>query len=168
MTCTIVTNGEELLLKCKNEGEEPYRSIKMPMRYRIWELYCKGYDTFYLNCEYGVPMWAAQFICALKFYNNITLNIVVPHYFQFYNWTDEYRHIYFDLNCRADSSVTPNFRYHEKSYDYADEFMIDRSDLLLVFGKPEDKLHAVDYAKRMNVKIEYYPLDYSIKGSFSN
>lgn len=79
MNCTIVTTGEELLLECKNENEKPYPAIKVRLRNAIWELYCKGVDSFYLNCEYGVPLWAAEIICALKMYNDIELHIVMPY-----------------------------------------------------------------------------------------
>lgn len=79
MTCTIISAGEELLLDNKNEHEPPYPMIKEKLRELIWELYCKGYHCFYVNCEYGVPLWTAEIIAALKMYNDITLNIVLPY-----------------------------------------------------------------------------------------
>lgn len=86
MKCTISTSGEEMLLKCKNEYEMSYIKIKHKLRENIWYLYCEGYDEFYLNCEYGVPLWAAEIICTLKMYNNIKLHVVIPHENQCINW----------------------------------------------------------------------------------
>lgn len=38
-------------------------------------MYCNGYDTFQVNCEYGIPLWTAEIITALKMYNSIFLDI---------------------------------------------------------------------------------------------
>ena len=79
MTCTIVSDEAELLLKCKNEHEPPYPAVKEQLRDAIWELCCKGFNKFYLNCEYGIPLWTAEIICAFKMYNDIELHIVIPY-----------------------------------------------------------------------------------------
>ena len=79
MTCTIISTGDELNIACKNENELPYPEIKAKLREKIWELYCKGYDSFWINCEYDVQLWCGEIISALAMYNDIELNIAMPY-----------------------------------------------------------------------------------------
>lgn len=79
MICTIVSTGEELNILCKNEKETPYPEIKSKLREKIWELYCRGYNSFFMNCEYGVPLWCAEIVSAMKIYNDIELHIAMPY-----------------------------------------------------------------------------------------
>ena len=95
MTCTIISTGEELNLICKNENELPYPEIKAKLREKIWELYCKGYDSFWINCEYGVPLWCGEIITALAMYNDIELNIAMPYEEQSTNWVEGHRERFF-------------------------------------------------------------------------
>ena len=60
MICTITSTGEEILQGYKNEYEPPLADIKGKLREIIWSLYCNGYDSFYLNCEYGIPLWVRR------------------------------------------------------------------------------------------------------------
>ena len=116
MICAIISTGEELLLECKNEHEMPYTEIKTKLREKIWELYRKGFNSFYVNCEYGVPLWAAEIICAMKMYNNIELHIVVPHEEQSINWNEEYRDRYYNAHICADDVYTISTRCHKNCY----------------------------------------------------
>ncbi len=77
MNCTIISTGFENRLTCKNEYEKPYPEMKQILRETIWKAYCSGYTDFYVNCEHGIPLWAAEIICALKLYNNIKLHIII-------------------------------------------------------------------------------------------
>lgn len=54
MTCTIISSKAELQLECKNENEPPYHGIKLELYQTIMQLFQKGYDTFYVNGEYGI------------------------------------------------------------------------------------------------------------------
>lgn len=98
MIYTIVSTGFENDIQCKNEHEPPYLGIKKRLREAIWEAYCGGAYEFYVNCEYGVPLWAAEMICALKMYNKIKLHIVVPYEEQ---CRDRYEHITRKILYRA-------------------------------------------------------------------
>lgn len=111
MTCAIVSDGSELLEQCKNEHEKSYPEIKEQLRKEIWKLFCNGYDTFYLNGEYGIPLWAAEAICAMKMYNSIKMNIIVPYEEQAANWCEEHRDRYFKVHSEADSVVFADKRY---------------------------------------------------------
>ena len=134
MTCTIISTGEELLAENKNESESPYLMIKAKIHKLIWELYCQGYDNFYVNCEYGIPLWAAEFITALKLYNEITLNIVIPYEEQSVKWTEEYRDRYFRIHEKADHVILVNTKYHSECYNEATQIMVNESDLLIIYN----------------------------------
>ncbi|MBR6982554.1 MAG: DUF1273 family protein [Ruminococcus sp.] len=154
MTCTIISTGEELNLVCKNEFEPPYPEIKARLREKIWELYCKGYDTFWLNCEYGVPLWSAEIIVALQMYNDIELNIAMPYEEQSTNWVEEHRERFFTIHAESDNVEIISNRYSDDCYDLADEHMIDDSELVLVVGSNPERCYGTGYARERSVKIE--------------
>lgn len=155
MVCTIVTTGEELKLVCKNESEPPYPQLKAKLREKIWELYCQGYDSFYVNCEYGVPLWAAEIICALKMYNDIELYIVMPYEEQSVNWPEAFRDRYFNVHEASDNVITINYGYCDGCYDEADEYMISLSDTVLVCGDCDENLHSVRFAKESGTNCNF-------------
>ena len=158
MTCTIISTGEELNLICKNENEPPYPEIKAKLREKIWNLYCKGYDTFWLNCEYGVPLWCGEFITALVMYNDIELNIAMPYEEQSTNWVEEHRDRFFAVHADSDHVELISNQYTENCYELADEYMIDESDLVVIVGSPDQNNSLRKYAESMGVKVEYFPL----------
>ena len=159
MICTIITTGAELLLKGKNEYEHPYRSIKEQLHEIIWQLFCTGYHEFYVNCEYGVPLWAAEFICALKMYNPITLHIAVPNEEQTVLWCEEWRDRYYAVHEKADSIAFVHIKYHDNCYRNADKMMIDESDMVLIFGTPSDTFYVEQYANIYNKRIRYFNIE---------
>ena len=78
MTCAVLSTGEEIIENLRNENERTYIQIKSNLREKIWELFKSGINTFWVNCEYGIPLWTAEIICAMKMYNEIKLNIAIP------------------------------------------------------------------------------------------
>lgn len=156
MVCTIISDGGELLRQCKNEHEKPYTEIKEKLRQIIWELYKCGFDTFYLNCEYGVPLWAAEIICAMKIYSDIELHIVTPYEEQAVNWCEEHRERYFKVHSKADGVVMASTQYYDGCYEKADDMMIAESDLLAVFGGKGKRTRTESSVKENNVKIMYF------------
>lgn len=156
MTCTIISDGSEILQNSQNEREQPYIKIKKQLREAVGELLFEGYDTFYVNCEYGVPLWAAEIICALKLYNSITLNIIMPYENQAANWCEEHRERFFKLHAKADSVVMLDTQYYSDIYEIADEIMIDKSDLLAAFGRNSDETYAADYARKNKITVKYF------------
>lgn len=155
MTCTIISTGEELNLVCKNENELPYPEIKVKLREKIWELYCKGYDSFWINCEYGVPLWCGEIISALAMYNDIELNIAMPYEEQSTNWVNEHRERFFDIHAESDHVELISNNYTDDCYELADEHMIDNSDLLLVIGITSN-CYGASYAKGRGVKLDNF------------
>ena len=158
MTCTIISTGEELNLICKNENEPPYLEIKAKLREKIWNLYCKGYDSFWLNCEYGVPLWCGEIITALAMYNDIELNIAMPYEEQSTNWVEEHRDRFFAVHADSDHVELISNQYTEDCYELADEYMIDESDLVVIVGNPDQNNSLRKYAESMGVKVEYFSL----------
>ena len=158
MTCTIISTGEELNIACKNENEHPYPEIKEKLRNKIWELYCKGYDTFWCNCEYGAPLWCAEIITALAMYNDIVLNIAMPYEEQSTNWVDEYRESFFNVHAHSNHVELISRHYNENCYKQADEYMIDDSDLVIIVGKADQNDSSGKYAKSIGVKVESFPI----------
>ena len=154
MICTIISSGEELNLVCKNEFEPPYPEIKAKLREKIWELYCKGYNTFWVNGEYGVPLWCAEIVIALQIYNDLYLNIAMPYEEQSTNWVEEHRDRFFAIHADSDHVEIISNWYTKNCYDLADEHMIDDSELLLVVGSNIDKCYGTRYAKSHSVKID--------------
>ena len=158
MTCTIISTGEELNLICKNENEPLYLEIKAKLREKIWNLYCKGYDSFWLNCEYGVPLWCGEIITALAMYNDIELNISMPYEEQSTNWGEEHRDRFFAVHADSDHVEVISNQYTEDCYELADEHMIDESDLVVIVGSPDQNNSLRKYAESMGVKVEYFSL----------
>lgn len=158
MVCTIISAGDELCLRNKNEYEKPYPMIKDKLQDMIWGLYCKGYDTFCVNCEYGVPLWAAEFICLQKATNSIKLKIYSPYEEQSVEWVESHRVRFFNVHALSDDSILVNTRYTPTCYQEANERMVDESDLLIICGNKESMQEVAEYAKQQDVQVVYYPV----------
>lgn len=154
MTCTIISTGEELDLVCKNENEPPYPGIKQKLFDKIWELYCIGYDSFWVNCEYGVPLWCAEIITALSLHNDIKLQIAMPYEEQSTNWVEEFRDRFFAVHSLADSVELIAAQYDDECYDRADKYMIDASDMLLIVGSRPERPYISDCANESGIQIQ--------------
>ncbi|MBQ8827294.1 MAG: DUF1273 family protein [Oscillospiraceae bacterium] len=154
MICTIISDDWEYNVKYRNEHDEPYLKIKQQLRGVIWQLYCDGYDEFYVNCEYGIPLWSAEIIAALKFYNKICLKIVTPFEEQCCFWTENERDRYYAIHKMADTVEFACKGYRDNCYSIADEMMIDKSDLVIIFTKIENKLCAEQYAKEKGISFK--------------
>lgn len=155
MKCAVISSGNELRLKEKNENEIVYIKIKAKLRERIWQFFCNGYNEFYLNCEYGVPLWAAEIICSLKMYNDITLHIFTPYEEQARLWQEEYRDRYYAVHEIADYVTLLSTHYRNDCFDITDKAMIDKSNMILYFGHPTDKCYAHNYAINNKKQITY-------------
>ncbi len=150
MICSIISDGCELRSKCRNEHEMPILKVKNKLRDTVWQLYNDGYDEFYLNCEYGIPLWTAEIIAGLKLYNNITLNIIVPFEEQCRDWSENERDRYYSVHEKADNIIFACSEYEDGCYDTANEIMIDLSELVVISGNNEA---AERYAKDNGMPI---------------
>lgn len=155
MTCTIISSGDEFRTLCWNESEKPFLTIRVKLLEIIWNLYCKGYHSFYVNCDYGIPMWAAEFILNLKAGNPVELHIMTPYEEQTTTWPEELRNRYFAIHAKADSSTLTHTQYDPFCYQETDACMIDKSDMLLIFGEKGSIPPAEEYAQKKGIPIEY-------------
>ena len=153
MICTILSAGEELQGNCMNEEEQPMLGAWDRVMTLVQHLIGQGYDSFYLNCEYGAPLWAAEFITMLKNLNRIRLHIVIPYEEQTTNWTEEMRDRYFAVHERADSVEMACTQYQEDCYKITEQRMIDESDLLVICGRDASLPDAAAYAKVQGVEV---------------
>lgn len=159
MFCTIVSDSSELISGACNEEEQPFFHMKSKLREIIWQLYCNGYNEFYLNCEYIIPLWSAEVICGLKMYNDIKLNIVMPFEEQAVNWTEEQRDRYFNLHNLSDTVVMSGTHYSDDCYKKTNELMLEKCDLLAAFGKYTDKSDIVKIIRKMGISANFYVLN---------
>lgn len=159
MTCTIISTGAELkLAEHKNDHEPPYTKIKARICFLIGTLSTQGYDSFYVNCEYGIPLWTAEFLAAVKRFRDIKLHIIIPYEDQAVKWEEEHRDRYFIVHQKADDVVLANTQYHPDCYREADQMMIDKSHLLVICGEEGELPGAAQYAATKNIKTCYYPI----------
>ena len=133
MTCAIISKSS-VNVGTFNEYEPPYSKIKEELRDTIWKLFCLGYTEFYSNCEYGIPLWAAEIVIALKMYNDIKLHIVMPYEEQAKNWSEEYRDRYFTIHEKADTVELLSYHYYDGCYEAANKEMTSRSDSVILMS----------------------------------
>lgn len=134
MTLSILSNGFEKTLLCQNEHEPPYTKIKQQLLQFLSTMYFKGYTCFCVNCEYGIPLWTAEIICALKKYNDVKLFLVIPYEEQCLNWQEDLRSRYYKVHELADNITFAEKHYTEGCYKTAENIMRNKSDNTIVFS----------------------------------
>ncbi len=152
MTCTILTSGEEINLRRLNELEPPYPAVKKRLREAVLQAFWDGCDKFYVNCEYGIPLWAAEMVIALKMYNPVSLHLVIPFEEQCTYWHEEWRDRYFEIHSKADEVILASTHYYSQCYRDAEKIMIRKSDMILVYGTAPA---AVEYAVWCKKRVRY-------------
>ena len=155
MTCTILSDGSELQLACKNEEERPVLEIKKKILGLLESLIYEGYEEFWVNCEYGIPLWTAELICAMKKDYDLKLHIAVPYEEQSTNWFEEQRNRYFSLHQKADNVKFVNTQFHPGCYQEAEQYMLMQSNALCLFGTPQKHSHIIKIAKEMKKAIYF-------------
>lgn len=90
-----------------------------------------------MNCEYGIPLWSAEIILALKMYNDITLNVAMPYEEQSTKWSEDIRNRFFHIHEYADRVCIVSNHYTPICYECTDKFMIENSNILLLVGKSD-------------------------------
>ncbi len=141
MVCTIVSDKLEVNFIYKKHTQD----IKKKITEMVWKMYCKGYDTFQVNCEYGIPLWTAEIITALKMYNAIFLDIFVPYEEQCKDWSEDKRNRYYECHKNADSVAIVNTHYSKECYKITEEIMISKSDIVISYGFSENIQYYSDF-----------------------
>lgn len=134
MVCSIFSDRQEVNGYYQNEHENDIVNIKIKILNKIWQMFCNGYNEFIVNCEYGIPLWAAEIVIALKLYNNIKLDIIVPYEEQCRNWSEDSRNRYYECHKNADTVKMMNTNYSKECYRASEEFMVSMSNVVLSFG----------------------------------
>lgn len=155
MICTIISSGRESSIKCRCEDSKPYTSIKKKLKDIIIQSYCEGYNEFFVNCEYGIPLWTAEIICEMKRSVEIKLRVVAPHEEHCRGWNDERRDRYYAVQVQADSFEYACADYSPDCYAAADELMLEKCDRLIIFGKRSDKPYSAEYAKQRKIPTRF-------------
>ena len=155
MICTILTDGSELNGICRNEEEPPLLMVRSRLFTLMQTLVAQGYDEFWLNGEYGIPLWAAEFLLKLRVGNPITVHIAVPYEEQSTNWTEEIRDRYFAVHEQADEVTMVGKHFTVDCYETADRYMLDRSDALLICGAAGSQPEAAVYAGENQLHVMY-------------
>lgn len=151
MTCTILSLIEVPL--GINEHEPPYTNMKAEIILLVSGLYAQGYSRFYVNYEYGVSLWTAELLAALKRSVGMELYIMTPYEEQAKDWPEEYRERWFRVHERADSVTMVCTQHEPDCYARADRRMIEASDLLVICGKEDAAPEAVQYAQAQGVEV---------------
>ncbi|MGN0618499.1 MAG: SLOG family protein [Ruminiclostridium sp.] len=149
MKCTITSDGSEKQILAKN-----YSSVKRKTKELITQLLEKGYNEFYINCEYGIPLIAGEIICQLKTNHSIKLHIVVPYEEQCSSWSKKARDKYYLIHQASDTVTFAEKRYTEECYKAADVIMADNSDYIAVFAEKNYVPYISEYAKYKNISFE--------------
>lgn len=154
MICTIMSDGSELNFKCKNEFEEPYITLKSKLAEIIWKLYCANYKDIYLNCEYGIPLWSAEIVLALKQYNDISLQLIIPYENQAESWCEENRNRYYAIHEKSDAVIMLSTSYYPECYNNANEFMKNKSNLVLYFNEESYQINLQNGSQIVSIAIK--------------
>lgn len=155
MTCTIISDEKKFDIFRKNESIPLCNKIKTMLLSEIWQLYCRGYDRFWLNCEWNIPMWCAEIITAMKMYNDIRLYIAMPYEEQASGWDEKHRELFFDVHADADKVIMISDYYTKDCFHLADMHMINNSDRVLIIGNDRAELFGSKYAVEHDIPVEY-------------
>jgi uncharacterized phage-like protein YoqJ len=152
--CTVSGNTVREFFYGQDESHPACVSLKLALSEKISELCGKGIHDFFTNCEYGVPLWAAEAIVAMRGFseNPCRVHIIMPYEEQALTWHSDVRERFYDIHAAADSVTMMNTRFTDDCYRETDEFMLKRSVMLLTVGgnKP-----ALTYAKSKGKHIEH-------------
>ncbi len=150
ITCGIASSGEEVFLNPKEQQILQQRLALIILHQHKW-----GCRDFYVNCNYGVPLWAAEIICKFKKYMHINLHISAPHEEQSTHWEECHRDRYMRVHQMADTIAFVSLPHNPDSYRCADEFMVENSTFLLMYGDPDAETYIEEYAKDIGKIVEH-------------
>lgn len=149
MICTIASSGEEVFL-----GENEQKILKQRIALILLYLQKQGYQDFFVNCNYGIPLWTAELICTLKEQLPIKLHIVAPHEEQCSHWFETHRNRYMAVHEKADTIKFVSHPDEPDSYQSADEYMAERSELVLIYEAQDSMLYIEEYANDLGVPVQ--------------
>lgn len=149
MTCTIASSGEEVFL-----SETEKQILKQRIAMLLLHLHKQGYQDFYVNCNYGIPLWTAELICKMKGHFQIRLHIAAPHEEQCIHWIEAHRNRYMAIHEKADTVKFVSRPDDPDCYQSADEYMTECSNLVMFYGAQDDTLYIKEYATDLGIPVQ--------------
>ncbi|MBE6875507.1 MAG: DUF1273 domain-containing protein [Ruminococcus sp.] len=159
MKVTIASRAEEVFLSSTEA-----KILQQRILFLLLYLYQQGYTEFYTNCAWGVPLWSAELISRMKGnYPDILLHLALPHEKQAEKWIFSMKKHYLKIQNFADTIKYLSSPDDRQSFQKADRFMIQNSDLLLFYGTqgflnyaPRYRETIIEtYAKFQNIPVRY-------------
>lgn len=139
--CTILGKSIIQLPGGTDEHHPAYERLKQTLAEKVRSIYDGGVHDFLCNCEYGVPMWAAEIVLALrKECPEIRLHVTAPYEDQAALWNESARERYYSIHAAADTveilmgSLQTDV---ERAYRFAEQEMLRRSTVVLAVGEPQ-------------------------------
>ena len=132
-------------------------ALKLALSNKFSTLIDNGIKDFFINAEYGIPLWAGEILTGLRqiLVSSHRVHICVPYEEQAARWSDEVRERYYNLHETADSVTMLRTRYTENCYQETDHFMLNQSVMLLT---DNSNAALTEYARKANKHIEKVPL----------
>ncbi len=120
---------------------------------KLMQLIADGCTEFMVNCERGVPLWAAEAVCLLKQHCALQLHLVIPFEEQCRDWSECERNRYYAVHALADTVTFASKPFTPDCYSEAERRMAEQSDLILLFGSQEEPFQLMRYANANHVEI---------------
>jgi len=151
--CTIAGSTVNDFDYGQDEEHPDCVALKLSLTEKIAELSNKGVHDFLTNAEQGLSLWAAEAVIGMREHLNTPcrLHVIVPYEEQAKKWHKEVRERYYDVHEAADSVTVVATQYSEDCYQVANQFMLNRSVMLLTDG---GNAYLTDYAKSKSKHIE--------------
>ena len=131
--------------------------IKEQLNVIIRGAYAHGIRNFYCGMAIGFDMFCAQAICDLRTeLPDIRLTAVVPFRKQSERFTDSQKSRYDMLISAADDVIILNEDFHKGCYMQRNNYMVDRSNLIIAYSKGAIKggtYHTCKRAKSKGIPI---------------
>ena len=125
---------------------------------KIREAIHDGFVTFISGMAWGVDIWAAEIVLRLKAEGHpIHLIAAVPYEGFERGWDDDWKRRYHAVLSAADLVKYICDRYHRGCFQIRNEWMVDRSALLIAAytGEKGGTKNTVDYAARKGVQTVF-------------
>jgi uncharacterized phage-like protein YoqJ len=150
-SCTISGRTVAELPWGHDESHPDCVALKLALLDKVAELNAVGVTEFITNCEYGVSLFAAEAVLALRESLGLKLILCMTHENQADRYSREVRERFFDLHSAADEVVILNRQWHENCECEADMYMVEQSDILLTDCEIS---FIARYAAKQEIQIE--------------
>ena len=129
--------------------------MKMELAQQIMVLRQQGVTQFYVGCDYGVGLYAAEIINVLRDNDpKLLLFCVTPHEEQATKWTPQLRERYFDMLTKCTHLSAVSLHPQPDAQLEAYRTIIRQSDMVLAVYDPasargDDTDKAISYAREL-------------------